>query len=168
MGAIGIIVFILLLLIGLPVALAMAIVGVGGICWLVSPDVALGLLSRDIFSQFSSYPLSAILFFVLMGYYVSAAGISRKLYETFYVLFGRQRGGLAIATIGACAGFAAICGSSVATAATMGKIALPEMEKRFNNCFEKGNFPARMTTTTKFVDDDTLLMIDGIAYRKKE
>ena len=45
---------------------------------------------------------------------------------------------------------------------------LPEMEKRFNNCFEKGNFPARMTTTTKFVDDDTLLMIDGIAYRKKK
>lgn len=129
-GVIANIFFFLLLVIGVPVAFSLALTGFLGTCWLVSPQVAYGLLTRDIFTQFSSYPLTAILFFILMGYYVSAAGISKKLYDTFYVLFGRLRGGLCIATIGACAGFAAICGSSVATAATMGKIALPEMKRR--------------------------------------
>lgn len=129
-GVIANIFFFLLLFIGVPVAFSLALTGFFGTCWLVSPEVAFGLLTRDIFTQFSSYPLAAILFFVLMGYYVSAAGISKKLYDTFYVLFGRLRGGLCVATIGACAGFAAICGSSVATAATMGKLALPEMKKR--------------------------------------
>lgn len=129
-GVMANIIFFFLLLIGVPVAFSLALTGFLGTFWLVSPEVAFGLLIRDIFSQFSSYPLTAILFFVLMGYYVSAAGISRKLFDTFYVLFGRLRGGLCVATIGACAGFAAICGSSVATAATMGKLSLPEMKKR--------------------------------------
>lgn len=124
------IIFFLLLIIGVPVAFALALTGVVGIYWLVSPGVAFGILARDIFSQFSSYPLIAILTFVLMGYYVSAGGISKKLYDAFYVLLGRQRGGLSSATIAGCAAFGAICGSSIATAATMGKIAIPEMKKR--------------------------------------
>jgi TRAP-type C4-dicarboxylate transport system permease large subunit len=67
--------------------------------------------------------------FILMGTFAFASGISQRLYKTAYAWIGHRRGGLTVATVFACAGFGAICGSSTATAATMGKIALPEMKK---------------------------------------
>src|SRR4030042_582882 len=130
-GVIGIFVLVLLFLIRVPVALAMAMVGFAGFASLSNPQAALSILARDIFEQFSSYPLTVISMFVLMGCFAFASGISKRLYDTGYAGVGQLRGGLTMATVLACAGFGAICGSSAATAATIGKIALPEM-KRYN------------------------------------
>lgn len=130
-GIIGIAFLLVLFLFRMPVAFAMAFVGLVGFMYLSGPQAALGLLSRDIFDQFSSYPLSVIPMFILMGSFAFASGISRRLYDTAYTWVGQLRGGLTMATVLACSGFAAICGSTAATAATMGRIALPEM-KRYN------------------------------------
>jgi len=130
-GIIGIVVLLLLFLFRVPIAFAMAIVGLAGFAYIAGTDAAFSLLGRDIFEQLTSYPLSAIPMFILMGSFAFAAGISRRLYDTAYDWVGQYRGGLTMATVLGCAGFAAISGSTTATAATMGKIALPEM-KRFN------------------------------------
>ncbi|MFA6347414.1 MAG: TRAP transporter large permease, partial [Dehalococcoidales bacterium] len=97
--------------------------------YLVSPSAGLNLLARDVFTNLSSYSLTVIPMFLLMGSIAFASGISSRLYAASHTLLGQVRGGLAMATILACAGFAAICGSTSATAAAMGKVALPEMKK---------------------------------------
>ena len=130
-GLIGIVVLVLIFFLGMPVGFAMAFVGMAGFCYLVSPEAGLSILARDVFSNFSSYSLTVIPMFVFMGSIAFASGMSRRLYDAGYTLFGRLRGGLAIATIAACAGFAAMCGSTNATAAAMGRVSLPEM-KRYN------------------------------------
>jgi tripartite ATP-independent transporter DctM subunit len=130
-GLIGIFVLVLIFLLGMPVGFAMAFVGLAGFCYLVSPEAGLSILARDVFSNFSSYSLTVIPMFVLMGSIAFASGMSRRLYDAGYTLFGQLRGGLAMATIAACAGFAAMCGSTNATAAAMGRVSLPEM-KRYN------------------------------------
>ena len=107
----------------------MAFVGFAGFSYLVSPSAGLGLLARDVFTNLSSYSLTVIPMFLLMGSIAFASGISSRLYAASHTLLGQVRGGLAMATILACAGFAAICGSTSATAAAMGKVALPEMKK---------------------------------------
>jgi len=129
-GALGIVVMLILFAIGMPISFAMALAGIAGYAYLVSPAVGFSLLPRDIFEQFASYPLSVIPMFVLMGCYAFASGIGKKLFETAHTLFGHLPGGLAVATIAASTGFGAICGSTSATCATIGKIAIPEM-KRF-------------------------------------
>lgn len=130
-GLIGIGVLLVTFLIGMPVGFAMAFVGMAGFCLLVSPDAGLSLLARDFFANLSSYSLTVIPMFIFMGAIAYASGMSRRLYEAGYTVFGQMRGGLAMATIAACAGFAAMCGSTNATAAAMGRVALPEM-KRYN------------------------------------
>jgi C4-dicarboxylate transporter DctM subunit len=130
-GLIGIVVLVAIFLIGMPVGFAMAFVGMAGFCYLVSPDAGLSLLARDFFANLSSYSLTVIPMFIFMGSIAYASGMSRRLYEAGYTVFGKMRGGLAMATIAACAGFAAMCGSTNATAAAMGRVALPEM-KRYN------------------------------------
>ncbi|MGB8953563.1 MAG: TRAP transporter large permease subunit, partial [Candidatus Aminicenantales bacterium] len=130
-GLIGIGVLVLTFLIGMPVGFAMAFVGTAGFCFLVAPDAGLSLLARDFFSNLSAYSLTVIPMFIFMGSIAYASGMSRRLYEAGYTVFGQMRGGLAMATIAACAGFAAMCGSTNATAAAMGRVALPEM-KRYN------------------------------------
>jgi C4-dicarboxylate transporter DctM subunit len=128
-GLVGIGILLLLFVLKFPVAFAMALVGLAGFAFLTGIDPALGLLSQDIFETFSSYPLSVIPMFILMGNFAYASGISQRLFNTAYSWVGHFRGGLTIATVLACSGFAAICGSTAATAATMGQIALPEMKK---------------------------------------
>ena len=128
-GVVGIGLLLFLFLLRVPVAFSMAISGFIGFAYLSSLDSALSLLSQDISETFSSYPLSVIPMFILMGSFAFASGISQRLYKTTYTWVGALRGGLTIATVLACAGFAAICGSTAATAATMGRIALPEMKK---------------------------------------
>jgi len=113
----------------MPVGFAMAFVGFAGFSYLVSPSAGLNLLARDVFTNLSSYSLTVIPMFLLMGSIAFASGISSRLYAASHTLLGQVRGGLAMATILACAGFAAICGSTSATAAAMGKVALPEMKK---------------------------------------
>lgn len=128
-GVAGIAALLLLFLLRVPIAFAMMIVGFGGFAALSGIAPALALLSQDLFDTFTSYPLSVIPMFILMGSFAYASGISERLFATAYAWFGGLRGGLTIATVIACAGFAAICGSTAATAATMGKVALPEMKR---------------------------------------
>lgn len=128
-GIIGIAVLIFLFLIRTPVAFAMIFVGFVGFAYLNGVGSALVLLPQNIFGTLSSYPLSVIPMFILMGFFAFATGISRRLFHTSYTCVGQVRGGLTVATVLACAGFAAVSGSTAATAATMGKIALPEMKR---------------------------------------
>jgi len=126
---VGIGIFLCLILLRMPVALAMALVGFVGTAFLIAVEPALKFLSITIFERFSSYPLSVIPMFVLMGSFAFASGIGRRLFITANAWGGALNGGLTVATVLACAGFSAVCGSSPATAATMGKIALPEMKR---------------------------------------
>ncbi len=114
----------------MPVAYVMTLVGFGGFSYLISVDAGLNLLPRIFFDTFSSYELTTIPLFVLMGQLAFNSGISRRLYNTAYTFLGSTRGGLAMATVSACTAFGAVCGSSPATAATMATVGIPEM-KRF-------------------------------------
>ena len=134
-GLAGLVVFFALLALRMPVGLAMIAVGIGG-NWalsLAAPYLRFGpyLASYKslLWENMASYSLSVVPLFVLMGFLASHAGLSRDLFHGINALMGRFRGGVAMAAIGACAGFGAVCGSSLATASTMGRIALPEMER---------------------------------------
>ncbi len=128
-GLIGLAILFLLLALRMPVAVAMIVVGVGGIAVLNSWNAALSTLIRESFVLASFNELSVIPLFVLMGNLATVSGMSRDLYDAAHVLVGRFRGGLASATIVGCAGFAALSGSSVASAVTMGRVSLPEMRR---------------------------------------
>lgn len=128
-GIIGIIAFFVLLILRMPIAYAMALVGFAGFSYLVSPPASFSMVAKEIYSIFSSHTLSVIAMFVWMGFLAFYSGIGSRLYVFAYKLIGHYPGGLAIATQAACAVFGAICGSNTATAATMGAIALPEMKK---------------------------------------
>jgi tripartite ATP-independent transporter DctM subunit len=130
-GLIGIAALFALIFSRLPVGYLMAVIGIIGFGSIVSFDAALSLTARDVFSVFSSYNLTVIPLFVFMGQIAFHSGISSRLFDAAYRFVGHIPGGLAIATIGACAAFSAICGSTNATAATMGAATLPEM-KRYN------------------------------------
>ncbi|MDD5603314.1 MAG: TRAP transporter large permease [Eubacteriales bacterium] len=128
-GLIGIIIFMVLIFLRVPIAYAMLLTGFAGFSVIVTPKAALNVLATDIFSTFSTYSLSVIPMFVWMGFIAYYSGVGKNLYTFAYRMVGHKRGGLAIATQVACAVFGAICGSNTATAATMGAISLPEMKK---------------------------------------
>ncbi len=128
-GIVGFVFLLLLLFSGMPVAFTMAVVGAVGYAYLVSTSASLYLVSADIFDNFSSSTLSVIPLFVFMGQIAFHSGISGKLFDASYKWMGRLPGGMAIATVGACTAFGAICGSGPATAATMSAVALPEMKR---------------------------------------
>jgi C4-dicarboxylate transporter, DctM subunit len=128
-GIIGFIVLFFLLAIGLPIGFGMALVGFGGFWFLVSQSAAFSKLIVTPFDTVCSYDLAVLPLFLLMAHVTFTSGLSKDLYNLAAKWLGRQRGGLAMATVGACAGFAAVSASSVATAATMGLVALPEMKK---------------------------------------
>ena len=128
-GLLGIVALLTLFVLNMPVSFAMAIVGFAGFGYLVSWEAAVSLLIRDVFSQLSNYPLNVIVLFVLMGSFAFASGMSSRLYDSAYKITGKMPAGLAVATILACSGFAAICGSTAATVATIGRVALPEMRR---------------------------------------
>ncbi len=128
-GIIGFIVVIMLLLLNNPVAVAMGVVGVVGFGYLVGWSESLSILKTVPYLSLANYGMSVIPLFLLMGSFCFYAGISQELYHTVYKWLGQFRGGLAMATVGACASFAAVSGSSMATAGAMGTVALPEMKK---------------------------------------
>ncbi|UCE35828.1 MAG: TRAP transporter large permease, partial [Deltaproteobacteria bacterium] len=128
-GLIGLGVLIIVLFSRMPVGFVMASVGFVGFTYLVSFDAGIRLLAQDFFATFGSYNLTVVPLFIFMGQIAFYAGINRRLYDATYKFLGHFPGGLAMATIGACAGFSAICGSTNATAATMATIALPEMKR---------------------------------------
>jgi tripartite ATP-independent transporter DctM subunit len=120
----------MLLFVGMPIAFAMFFVGFVGLTYLTSAGAALPVLARTTYEVSAYYPYTVIPLFIVMGGFAGSSGMTRELYRTFDKWLRRLPGGLSIATIGACAGFSAVSGSSVATAAAMGTVALPEM-KRF-------------------------------------
>jgi len=130
-GVIGTFLVFFLLFLGMPIAFALMFVGFAGIGYLASIEAALPVVARTVYEVSAYYPYTVIPLFIVMGGFAGSSGMTKDLYATFDKWFRKLPGGLAIATIGACAGFAAVSGSSVATAATMGTVALPEM-KRFN------------------------------------
>ena len=161
-GIVGIAVLLFLFLLRMPVAFAMTLVGVVGFAYLSGFESALALLAQDIYETFSSYPLSVIPMFILMGEFAFASGISQRLYRTTHAWVGSLRGGLTIATVLACSGFAAICGSTAATAATMGRIALPEMRKyKYDNTLATGCV-ASAGTLGILIPPSTVLIVYGI------
>lgn len=112
-----------------PIGLAMLVVGLGGL-WIVtgSPNMALSKLKTETYTTFSSYSLSIVPIFLLMGHLAGLGGMSRALFKSSEAWLGHHKGGTAMAAVGACAGFGSICGSSLATAATMARVALPELK----------------------------------------
>ena len=113
----------------LPIAFSMALVGFLGFAYMVNFTAAFSMVGSVAFETGMSYTLSIVPLFILMGNLVTRAGLSAELYRVSYAFLGHRRGGLAMATIIACGGFGAICGSSLATAATMSKVAMPSMRK---------------------------------------
>ncbi|MFW5833261.1 MAG: TRAP transporter large permease, partial [Pseudomonadota bacterium] len=119
-----------LILLRVPIGLAMLLLGVAG-TWYVtgSPSPVLAQLKSLAYSTFASYALSIIPLFLLMGQFATRGGLSAALFRAAAAWIGHRRGGVAMAAVGACGGFGAICGSSLATAATMGQVALPELRR---------------------------------------
>jgi len=134
-GLAGLIVLFLLIGLRMPVALAMLSVGIAGnfALSIAAPFLRFGPYIKQfktlLWSTVANYDLSVVPLFILMGYLASHSNLSRDLFQGINALIGRFRGGVAMAAIGACAGFGAVCGSSLATAATMGKVALPELRR---------------------------------------
>jgi C4-dicarboxylate transporter DctM subunit len=120
-----------LLAIRIPIGVAMLAVGIVGYGIIAGVDALLSYLKTEMYWRFTTYDLSVVPLFVLMGNFAAKAGLSQALFRAANVWLGHFRGGIAMAAIGGCAGFGAIAGSSLATAATMGQVALPEL-KRYN------------------------------------
>jgi tripartite ATP-independent transporter DctM subunit len=130
-GLLGIVGLFALLFIGMPIGFALALMGFLGVSYLTSMSVALPILAMALYGTATTYAFTVIPLFIIMGEFAATSGLSQKIYEATDKWLRRLPGGVGLGTIGACAAFAAICGSSVATAATMGRVALPEM-RRYN------------------------------------
>ncbi len=123
-------ILLLLIFLRVPIGLSMFLTGLGGMV-LVTGDttIAFGRLRHETYSTFSNYSLTIVPMFLLMGYFATLGGMSASLFKAAESWLGHRKGGVAMAAIGACAGFGAICGSSLATAATMSRVAMPEMKR---------------------------------------
>ena len=130
-GVTGFIVLLLLLAVRIPIGVAMIAVGMVGYTIIAGPTAIMSYLKTETYWRFTTDALSVVPLFILMGQFAAKAGLSQALFRAAYVWMGHHRGGVAMAAVGGCAGFGAITGSSLATAATMGQVALPEL-KRFN------------------------------------
>ena len=126
-GVLGLLGLISLIMLRVPISIALGIVGIVGYAAIDGWYTALLVLGQTPFDLTAGYALSVMPLFVLMGMIAGRSGMSRELFEAANALFSGRRGALAMATIGACAGFGSICGSSLATAATMSRIAVPKL-----------------------------------------
>ena len=127
---IGICVMLSLIALHVPIGIAMAVAGFGGVWALIGLDPAIKMFATAPTQVLVTQELGAIPMFLLMGSFAAAAGLSSDLYRLFYALIGHYRGGLAMTTVAGCGAFGAVCGSSLATASTFMRIALPEMRAR--------------------------------------
>lgn len=128
-GIAGILLLLLLLAIGTPIGVGLGLVGLGGLALLISPEAAVIKIGVVTFETISRYELGVLPLFLLMAHLCFAAGASRDFFSAAAAFLGHRRGGLALASIGGCAGFGAISGSSLATVATISSVALPEMRR---------------------------------------
>ncbi|RPH45299.1 MAG: TRAP transporter large permease [Burkholderiales bacterium] len=144
-----------------PIAIAMAAIGLVGIGLMRSWPAALASTTTEIL-DIAKYTLSVVPLFILMGNFVTKAGLSRELFQAAYAFIGHRRAGLALSTIAACAGFGAICGSSLATAATMARVAMPEMRRfGYADSFAAGAIAAGGTLGI-LIPPSVILVIYGI------
>lgn len=125
----GFAVLLILVFLRIPIAFAMALVGLFGFAQFTSLSASLAMLAQVASETGMSYELSVVPLFILMGNLVTESGLSRELYNASYAFLGHKKGGVSMATIVACGGFSAVCGSSLATAATMSKVAMPSFRK---------------------------------------
>ena len=130
-GVTGFVILLLLLAIRIPIGVAMLAVGMVGYVTIAGPIALLSYLKTEMYWRFTTDDLSVVPLFILMGQFAAKAGLSAALFRAANVWLGHHRGGIAMAAVGGCAGFGAITGSSLATAATMGQVALPEL-RRYN------------------------------------
>jgi tripartite ATP-independent transporter DctM subunit len=148
-GIVGLLVLFVLLMLRIPVGLTMTAVGIGGsyVLSLAAPHLRFEPYLRQfktlLWNTVANYDLSVVPLFVLMGFLAAHANLSRDLFQGVNALLGRLRGGAAMAAVGACAGFGAVCGSSLATASTMGRVALPELRRlRYDGSLATGTLAA--------------------------
>src|SRR5260221_1030598 len=148
----------------LPMALAMGVIGIVGYAYMRdwSWTAAFATAQTKLYETGRNYTLSVIPLFILMGNLVTRAGMSQELFRTAYAFIGHLRGGLAMATIVGCAGFGAICGSSIATAATFAKVAYPSMKKfGYSDALATGSIAAGGTLGI-LIPPSTIMVIYGI------
>ena len=139
----GILIMFALIALHVPVGVSLAITGVGVFAWIVGFDEAVSLIGTEFSATLSNMDYSIIPFFILLGSLASVAGLSTDLFRLANSFLGHRRGGLALATVGGCAAFGSVCGSSLATVATMTRVALPEMLKRgYNPSLATGSIAA--------------------------
>ncbi len=152
----------LLALLRIPLAFAMGLVGLVGIGVTIGWAPAFASTAQVVYETGFAYTLSVIPLFILMGNFVARAGLAHELFHAAYTFIGHRRGGLAHATIAACAGFGAICGSSIATAATMSKVAYPSMKKLgYSDAMSTGVIAAGGTLGI-MIPPSTIMVIYGI------
>jgi tripartite ATP-independent transporter DctM subunit len=163
--ALSILVFLLLFVLlaaGMPIGFAMGVAAFVGTLMLIDANAALALLGQTAYETARTYDLSVVPMFVLMGFIAGGAGLSASLYRACNAWLGHRRGGLALATIGGCGAFAAICGSSLATAATMSQIALPEMRRyKYDDRLATGSVAAGGTIGI-LIPPSVLMVIYGL------
>ncbi len=161
---IGLLAMMILAVVRIPIALAMGVVGIVGYAYMRdwSWGAAFATAQTKVYETGRNYTLSVVPLFILMGNFVTRAGMSQELYRTAYAFIGHFRGGLAMATIAGCAGFGAICGSSIATAATFAKVAYPEMKKfGYSDALATGAI-ASGGTLGILIPPSTIMVIYGI------
>ncbi|MFN7025463.1 MAG: TRAP transporter large permease [Pseudorhizobium sp.] len=142
-GILGLVGLLLLIAVRVPIAYTMILIGIAGISFQSGPWIVLNQLKDLAYAQFSNYDLSVLPMFVLMGSLASRCGLSSDLFRGANAWLGRLRGGVAMAAVVACAGFGAVCGSSTATASTMGQVALPELRKyKYSGALATGTIAA--------------------------
>jgi len=163
-GLIGILILLGLLAAGVPIGNSLALVGIGGLAVLISPEAALIKAGVVSFEVISKYELGVLPLFLLMAHLCFAAGASRDFFDVAAKFVGHRRGGLALASIGGCAGFGAISGSSLATVATISSVALPEMRKAgYHPGFASGALAAGGTLGSLIPPSGALIVFGIIA-----
>jgi TRAP transporter, DctM subunit len=161
-GFMGVIVLFVLLALRVPVAIGLIGVSFGGVAWMLGLTPAIGIVSNTPFSFIANWTLSAVPMFLLMGFVSYHAGLTAGLFEAAKAVLRRVPGALAISSIFACSGFAAVCGSSLATAAAMGRIAIPEMVRSgYSPSFATGSIAAGGTIGA-LIPPSILMIVYGV------
>ena len=163
-GLVGLGLMMVVALLRIPIAISMGVVGFLGVAYLRDWNFApaMAMVETKIYETGRNYTLSVVPLFILMGNFVTRAGMSRELFRAAYTFVGHLRGGLAMATVVACAGFGAICGSSIATAATMAKVAYPAMkELGYSDRLSAGSVAAGGTLGI-LIPPSTIMVIYGV------
>ncbi|MGX1308703.1 tripartite ATP-independent transporter DctM subunit [Amorphus suaedae] len=162
----GLVALLVLLFAGVPIAVAMGLVGAVGLSLIIGVQGGMAIVGQSLYDTSLSYSLSVVPLFILMGNFVTRAGLSDELYAACHAWLGARPGGLAMATAVACGGFSAVCGSSLATAATMGKVALPQMRKyNYDDSLASGVIAAGGTLGI-LIPPSVILVIYGVTTQQ--